>query len=385
MNEVIFKIIDSNQFIHSHAFKDINLEYINKHITKQTFLKDLLDHRVVFSAVDKTEYDFTVNKENFYLFPFFYNHAENLETLDIWKQAVTNFIQKHRQIFSQKNTKLCICDPYETSSHFVQNVEYIADIYKEDFVVITANKRFQTKNNNVSIIYNDTWIPRFVPFKNILDFIPDKLYINLNRVARHHRCMLMDSLIEHDLLGYGYNTWGDTYEVFASYKSFVNPNTKIDQQTFDVLDIEDLSSINPNYFVPTEYCKHSFLFLNTETKIEHDQLFFSEKVYKPLAIGMPFITLGNPGTLQDLRSRGFLTFNDWFDETYDLDLPLQTRIQIITNNIKKYSKYSLEDLKKIRAEMTETLEHNLNLYRSMYKKNWLKESITTYVQELKWK
>jgi hypothetical protein len=105
-------------------------------------------------------------------------------------------------------------------------------------------------------------------------------------------------------------------------------------------------------------------------------------VYKPIAIGMPFMTLGNPGTLQDLRTRGFVTFSDWWDEGYDLDLDLNSRIEIIIKNLKKLSQYKSADLIRIRKEMQDILEHNLNLYTILQRKHWLSESLTLYVQGL---
>ena len=54
-------------------------------------------------------------------------------------------------------------------------------------------------------------------------------------------------------------------------------------------------------------------YLTTETHVDNNVLFISEKTYKPISIGMPFMSLGNPGTLEYLRSKGFITFSDWID------------------------------------------------------------------------
>ena len=375
MNDIVFKIIDSAQYNLSSTYQDLNLK-------KQTFKKRFLtgNYERVFSAIDRIESTDTIDTDNFYIFPIFYNHAENLETLDLWRIQAKQFIERNKQIFKHSNTVLCICDPYESSRHFIESVEYLAQDLDFEILVVTANKRFNTSCSNVSVIYNDTWLEKFPPRQEVLGFSPKRLYINLTRVARTHRCMLIDRLIDNKMFQCGYNSWGDTYKAFYNYKEFVNPNTKIEQQKFDVLDIKDLSSINPNNSVPEKHCANSFLFLNTETNIESDQLFFSEKVYKPLGIGMPFITLGNPGTLQDLRDRGFITFGDWFDESYDYDYDIQKRINIIVKNIETYSKYSKKSLVSIRQEMGEILEHNLRLYTALHKKNWLRENLDLYVK-----
>lgn len=382
MNNVVCKIIEKTQYNLSPAFKGINLQSIIAGTLKKKFLNGdvITDPNPIFDSVDRVESTIEIQEDTFYIFPIFYIHTEITDTLDLWKKKVKKFIHKNKILLNQKNTVVCICDPFETSNHFISSVEYLAEDLNFEILVITANKKFKTNLLNVKVIYNDTWLQRFPPKNQVISFDPKRLYINLNRNARTHRCLLMEKLIDTNMLELGYNSWGNAYGSFTFYKKFVNPNTKIKDQKFDVLDIKNLSAVNPNNVVPEKHCVRSFLYLNTESSIESGQLFFSEKVYKPLALGMPFITLGNPGTLQDLRDRGFVTFNDWFDESYDYDYDIQKRIGIIVENIKKLSQYSFYDLKNIRTDMYEILEHNQKLYTALYKKNWLKENLESYAR-----
>jgi len=371
--KVIFKITDPVQYKLSVEHK-IRLKHLVSQSNKKTFFKDENYHRV-FSAVDAVETNDSFDPKNFYIFPIFYNHAENLDTLENWRKEVKLYITKNVDTFNCPNIRVCLCDPYETSKHFVESVKLISSMIDIEIIVITANKKFPTNIKNVVVIYNDLWMEKFPACNNILDYVPDKLYINLNRQARYHRCLLMDALIKNNLFNRGYNTWGNLSEGLTNYKE-LHPDSMIDQQSFFTLDVEDFENINPNYFVPIEQCKKSFLFLNTETNIDSDQLFFSEKVYKPIGIGLPFLILGNPGTLEDLQYRGFLTFNEWFDESYDKTIDLKQRVDIIIKNINKYSQYSNQDLSKIRLEMREILNHNLQLYKILKRKNWLAEKIS---------
>lgn len=43
----------------------------------------------------------------------------------------------------------------------------------------------------------------------------------------------------------------------------------------------------------------------------------SEKIFKPLAFFHPFVVAGSQHTLQYLHSQGFVTYDNWFDESYD--------------------------------------------------------------------
>lgn len=378
MNKIIFKITDKRQYILSHAYKDIDLESIAKNTSKIILFNDNNNFKQkVLSAADAVEIDNNINLNNLYIFPIFYNHAEHEDSLTLWRTEVDNYLNENIELFSKSNIVIALCDPYEASIHLQTTVDNILSKFKINLVVITANKKLFIQK--CKIIYNDTWIERFPPRSEIINYNPNKLYINLTRVARYHRCLLVESLINNNLLKIGYNSWGNTYDAFAQYKK-LNLNTKIDKQNFDVLDIKNLSEINPNYVVPELHCVNSFLFLNTETTVDRSLLFFSEKTYKPIGIGMPFITLGNPGTLQDLRNRGFLTFSEWFDESYDLDVSIENRIKIIIKNLKKYSKYNFKDLILIRNEMKDVLNYNLSLYKILRKKNYLRENLLLYMK-----
>jgi hypothetical protein len=55
----------------------------------------------------------------------------------------------------------------------------------------------------------------------------------------------------------------------------------------------------------------------------------TEKTFKPIAMGMPFVIVGTQGSLKYLRSYGFKTFGDIWDESYDLvEDPAERLIQI---------------------------------------------------------
>lgn len=369
MTKIVLKIINENQL------NNIQIDYTSQRISNNfcNFGNELN------KSVDLVETNLNFISENFYIFPISYCNESHFEE-DLWFEFVNKFINYNYNFLTQKNVCLCICDFYESSKNLVKNAEHLLNKFNINILIISTDKKI--KSTKIKIIYNDTWIKRFEPYQNIINYKPKKIYINLTRVARYHRCLLADKLIDNNLLEHGYNSWGDVYKIFGQYKAH-NPNTKIDTTKFDEMDIADLSSINPNYLVPEKFCRCSFLYLSTETSIDNELMLFSEKTYKPIGIGMPFITLGNPGTLQDLQNRGFITFGDWFDESYDLDIPLENRIQIIINNLKKYSKYTKLDLISIRNEMSEILDHNLKLYTILRRKNFLKENLRLAVENMK--
>jgi hypothetical protein len=65
--------------------------------------------------------------------------------------------------------------------------------------------------------------------------------------------------------------------------------------------------------------------------------FLTEKTFKAIAFQHPFMILGAPGSLETLRSWGFESFSNLFDESYDYEQDLDTRIEILLKNIDNIS------------------------------------------------
>ena len=61
----------------------------------------------------------------------------------------------------------------------------------------------------------------------------------------------------------------------------------------------------------------SLLYLVTETVYTGRRHHLTEKTFKPIAMGMPFVIVGTQGSLEYLRSYGFRTFEGIWDESYD--------------------------------------------------------------------
>jgi hypothetical protein len=66
-----------------------------------------------------------------------------------------------------------------------------------------------------------------------------------------------------------------------------------------------------------------------ETLFDDDRLHLTEKSLRPIACGQPFVLAATHGSLEYLRSYGFQTFADVWDESYDLELDPETRLNMI--------------------------------------------------------
>ena len=106
---------------------------------------------------------------------------------------------------------------------------------------------------------------------------------------------------------------------------------------------------------------------NTPTDIG----FLTEKTFKPIMYGHPFILATHPGALDRLRQLGFETFSDWFDENYDSERNDGKRIQMVCKEIKKACENKL-DINLIRDKLEYNrnhffaVENSVNIFNNLF-------------------
>lgn len=92
----------------------------------------------------------------------------------------------------------------------------------------------------------------------------------------------------------------------------------------------------------------SYVNLVTETTVRAD-IFLTEKIWKPVAAGQLFVTLGNPGSMAFLQSQGVDTFSDIIDHShYDNETHWRVRLKrlhevldaLVTQDLASIYKYT---------------------------------------------
>lgn len=162
----------------------------------------------------------------------------------------------------------------------------------------------------------------------------------LMHTRRPHRDLLIKKLREGNFIG-GNNliTYHDiSNEIIPPdrikpFQDLIGFNQK--QKPFDdLVGFNESAGVWPDGQISPPYNKYALeLVVETSVKV----IFHTEKTSRPLLAGMPFMTLGAPGYLAYLRSIGFKTFDQFWDESYDLEPDLDTRINMILNNLKMLS------------------------------------------------
>jgi hypothetical protein len=72
------------------------------------------------------------------------------------------------------------------------------------------------------------------------------------------------------------------------------------------------AEVNPAPYVDTYFS------VVTETVYDYPYTFRTEKIWKPMIMGHPFVAAANRGYYRDLHNAGFQTFGHLIDETFDL-------------------------------------------------------------------
>jgi hypothetical protein len=106
-------------------------------------------------------------------------------------------------------------------------------------------------------------------------------------------------------------------------------------------------------------CADSLLYLVTETVASGRRHHLTEKTFKPIAMGMPFVIVGTRGSLQYLRSYGFRTFEGIWDESYD-DAEDGDRIARIASLLRSLDELTPAGRQDLFEMALPVIEHNWN-------------------------
>jgi len=101
----------------------------------------------------------------------------------------------------------------------------------------------------------------------------------------------------------------------------------------------------------------------TETVYQGRRHHLTEKTFKPICLRMPFVIVSCAGSLEYLKTYGFLTFDSIWDESYDLESNDDLRLKKIATLLKGLDDMSHRELQQIYRAAAPMIEHN---YRHFY-------------------
>ena len=123
----------------------------------------------------------------------------------------------------------------------------------------------------------------------------------------------------------------------------------------------------------TNLGQQSFLHVVSETVFDYPHIFFSEKSVKPIIAQRPFVLLGSPGCLHNLKRLGFKTFNQYWDESYDTIVDPAERMLAVVDVIDFVCSKSITELQQMCVSMKNILDYNLNYYINEFQEKELEK------------
>ena len=258
--------------------------------------------------------------------------------------------------------------------------------FNEPLRYTTACDFFQPRlgaktTNTYFTLDNDTKLCIKMVFENSKSFVRQKHYLTYNGYMKPHRVKLLAFLLEKDLLDKGLSSFfyydegqlPQKYidEYFVRYPEVIDNKTmiskiqKIIPYSFDLIGkgsyLEEFHTDSNGINIISQFS--TYFNIVTETQFgsgDHQTIFLTEKICKPLFLFQPFIVIGQRGSLEQLKRMGFKTFELFIDESYDEVLDEDERFSMIEKEIKRLCDMSLEEIHKWYWEMEDILLHNHN-------------------------
>lgn len=247
-----------------------------------------------------------------------------------------------RTLIEQNVIQVVLSNPHEGSSTMIGTCCQIGvnDLAQQKKILLLAGA---TMDDRYTCLAYDSFLPKLYDYEeNVqaaerVDEIFDKIdkpykFLFLNGRMRSSRKYLIEHFQSTGLINQALwtsldNTSARTlppyYEV-DRYKHLANPATDL-RYVKHALFNNEWGEI---YLKPEPYID-TYFSLVTETVFDYPYSFRTEKIWKPIAIGHPFIAVANRGFYRDLHNLGFRTFAHVIDESFDLIDDNQQRIEQI--------------------------------------------------------
>ena len=305
----------------------------------------------------------------------------------------TQFLKYKQQIIDitdQQTTTIVLSNPAEGSETLTAHCTWwgITELIKNNKILLIGGGDMAS---NWSYIQYDSFLPKLLDYEeNILAGTQvDKIYsktskpynfLFLNGRFRPHRKYLLEQLnLTHAIWTNLDQGNGPVHYLDPKYEVdlFKNRIETPTNQTFVKTHLFN-NIWGEIYLTPAPYID-TYFSLVTETVFNYPYSFRTEKIWKPVVMGHPWIVAANQGYYRDIRNLGFQTFSHVIDESFDLIENNQDRIERIVQvvedlcqqdlasflkecyNVCKYNQQHLTEMRiKVRQEFPDRFHQFIN-------------------------
>lgn len=220
------------------------------------------------------------------------------------------------------NFKLIMTDPWESKYTIEEKIKKNKNIFSVN----------HTKWSGESSWF---WMLMYEKYKdkklNIDHSIKLYDFLYLNKNPREHRLNLFEKIKKENILD---------NSLFSFTRKGIKLKKEYELPWVDIKNYPDMGSDQDIYELPYN---HSFCSIVSETHI-HDEIFITEKIWKPIITQQLFVVYGKAKYLKDLRELGFQTFHNIMDESYDEETDPEKRIEKIIKLCKWLKRQNYKEL-----------------------------------------
>ena len=332
--------------------------------------------------------------------------------IDEWHLKNTKFDKIQQYLETTKEPKLLVhaSDGVHPYHNWLYNKvlfylrEYFSKNSKAQLIYYSVNNYHSVFNGVKNIRYH--WIPEYHghywPIYQNIDIIDNdisKKFLCLNKRASMPRWLTYkkfytDNLLDQSIFSFlgEDQRWGkfenkSTVEHFeitikkyypqfahlqAPKKMFCRADN--DQNLTNYLNNYQVGSrsVDPSWILDHNYYQQTFCSVISETSLDADKPNFSEKTFRAICHGHPFIIIGSRYSLKFLREFGLDTYDDIFDNSYDTIADPWARLTAVFKTIDQISNKDITELDKIKKDLHARRIKNRDVYHTLYNKLLLK-------------
>lgn len=309
--------------------------------------------------------------------PYWWDRIRSEETADVLRHKIS------------LGRNIIIDATMEGSIKTPQIEEYEQWIIDNDISYGSVKWAFNNARLDPKFDNNKVFFPHFMT-STLQEFepyvLPDYSHIQietdflcLNRRMRTGKWKLLKEMKSRGMLDRSIYTYVKTLGSAAG----IDNSVRRQQLPDDKLRSAKISADDENYLygLNTEtYFKVKVDIVNETYYFEPDQFHFTEKIFKPIMLGIPFVVNGVKKYLQRLRELGFETFDKVIDESYDLADNEDRYIKVLDAAEELAKVYNTREVRSICARnKARFLDHSFHHYniKRYFSTNFSAESFIT--------
>jgi hypothetical protein len=202
------------------------------------------------------------------------------------------------------------------------------------------------------------------------DRTPTRTFMSPNRIVggkRDHRVLFLYNVfrqgLEHNHISAPRTCQYENVDISVVANKYCNTYPDI-SQVFEqaalprLFEGEELQQMTSCWLGNYAEAQDSLVYVPTETVYFGRRTHITEKTFKAIALEMPFVLVAPANSLEYMRSYGFRTFSDIFDESYDTETDDILRVEKVSRLLKDLDNQSERERQSIHRACLPIVEHN---------------------------